>query len=75
MKLFYFTHIFSSSEIWYSKNAAISACRFLKVEGSYMLIFTVLGAIVLALIIRNEAVSTCRFLKVEGFYMQVPIVS
>ena len=47
-------------------NEAISACRFLKLEGSYMRVSTVLAAIVLVLIITNEATSACRFLKVEG---------
>ena len=46
-------------------NEAISACRFLKVEGSYMRVSTVLGAIVLVLNIMNEAISACRFLKVK----------
>ena len=52
-------------------NEAISACRFLKVEGSYMQVSTVLGAIVLVSIIMNDAISAYRFLKVEGSYMQV----
>ena len=47
-------------------NEASSACRFLKMEGSYMWVSTVLGAIVLVLIITSEAISACRFLKVEG---------
>ena len=54
-------------------NEAISACRFLKVQGSYMRVSTVLGAIVLVLIIMNEAISACRFLKVEGSYMRVSV--
>ena len=53
---------------------AISACRFLQVEGSYMLVSTVLGAIVLVSIIMNEATSDCRFCKLEGFYMLVSAV-
>ena len=40
-------------------NEAISACRFFKVEGSYMRGFTVFGAIVLLSIIMNEAISAC----------------
>ena len=52
-------------------NAAISARRFLNVEGSYMLVFTVLGPTVLVLIIMNAAISARRFLKVEGSYMRV----
>ena len=55
-------------------NEAISACRFLKVEGSYMLGFTVLGATVMSSVIINEAISACRCLKVEGSYMQVSTV-
>ena len=47
-------------------NEAIPACRFLKVEGSYLRVFTVLGAIVLVSIIMNDAISAYRFLKVEG---------
>ena len=38
-------------------NETISACRILKVEGSYMRASTVLGAIVLVLIITSEAIS------------------
>ena len=53
---------------------AISACRFLKVEGSYMQGFTVLGASVLVSIIMNEAISACRFLKVQGSYMRASTV-
>ena len=45
--------------------------KFLKGEGSYMQISTVLEAIVLVLIINNEAVSACKLLKVEGSYMQI----
>ena len=56
------------------KNRAISACRFLKVEGSYIRVSTVLGAIILVLIIMNRAISACRFLKVEGTYMRVSTV-
>ena len=52
-------------------NKAISACRFLKVEGSYMRVSTVLGAIVLVSIITNKAISASRFLKMEGSYMRV----
>ena len=37
-------------------NEAISACRFLKAEGSYMPVSTVFGAIVLVLIMINEAI-------------------
>ena len=55
-------------------NEVISACRFLKVEGSYMRVSTVLGATVLVLIIMNEAISTYSFLKVEGSYMRVSTV-
>ena len=55
-------------------NEAISACMFLKVEGSYMRVSTVLGATVLVLIIMNEAISACRFLTVEGSYMRVSTV-
>ena len=55
-------------------NEAISVCRFLTVEGSYMRVSTVLGAIVLVLIILNEAVSACRLLKVEVSYMHVSTV-
>ena len=51
-------------------NEAILACKFLKVEGSYMWVFTVLGAIILALIITNEAILACTVLKVEGSCMQ-----
>ena len=46
-------------------NEAISACRFLKVEGSYVRVSTVLWATVLVSIIINEAISACRFLKVK----------
>ena len=45
-------------------NDAISACRFMKIEGSYMQVSAVLGATVLLFIIINEAISACRFLKV-----------
>ena len=38
-------------------NEAISACRFLKVEGSYMCVAIVFGAIVLVSVIMNEAIS------------------
>ena len=48
-------------------NKAISACRFLKVQGSYMRVSTVLGAIFLTSIMMNEAISACRILYV-GFY-------
>ena len=40
----------------------ISVCRFSTVEGSYMRVSTVLGAIVLVLIIMSEAISASRFL-------------
>ena len=46
-------------------NEAISACRFLKMKGSYIRGFIVFGAIVLVSIIMNEAISACRFLKVD----------
>ena len=55
-------------------NEAILACTIVKVEGSYMQSFTVIGEIVLVLIIMNEAISACRFLKVEGSYMRVSTV-
>ena len=55
-------------------NEAIPACRFLKVEGSYMRPSTVLGAIVLVLSIMNEAISACMLLKVEGSCMRVSTV-
>ena len=55
-------------------NKAVSACRFLKVEGSYMQFFTVLGAIVLVSIIINETISAFKLLKVEGSYMRVSTV-
>ena len=44
-------------------------------EGSYMRILTVSGAMVLVLVIyiTNEAISL-RSIKVEGFYVQVSIV-
>ena len=42
---------------------------FLKMEGSYIRVSTVLGAIALASIIMNEAIPACRLLKVEGSYM------
>ena len=45
-------------------NEAISACRFLKVEGFYIRVSTVLGAIILVPIVMNEAISACRFLEV-----------
>ena len=38
--------------------------------GSYMLVSTVSGAIVLVLIIMNAEISACRFLKVESFYIR-----
>ena len=43
-------------------NEAISACRFLTGEGSYMRVSTVLGATVLVSIRMNEAISACKFL-------------
>ena len=55
-------------------NEVISACRFLKVEGSYMRGFTVLGAIDLLLIVINAAISACRFLKVKDSYMRVSTI-
>ena len=55
-------------------NEAISACMFLKLEGSYMRFSTVLGSTVLVLIIMNEAISACRFLKMKGSYMRVSTV-
>ena len=58
----------------YNENEAISTCRYLKVEGSYMLASTVLAAIFLVLIIMNEVISGFRFLKVEGSYMWVSTV-
>ena len=51
---------------FYYNEEVISACRFSKVEGSYMQVFTVLGAIVLVSIIMNEEISACGFLKVQG---------
>ena len=44
-------------------NEAISVCRFVKVEGSYILVSTVVRATDLVLIIMNEAITNCRFLK------------
>ena len=55
-------------------NEAISFCRFLEVEGSYMRVSTLLEAIVLVSIILNEAISACRFLKMEGSYLLVSTV-
>ena len=52
-------------------NEAMSVCRFLKVEGSYIPVSTVSGAIFLVSIITNEATSAYRFLKVEVFFMLV----
>ena len=49
-------------------NETISACWFLKMEGSYMRGFTVLGSTVLVLIILNSAISACMFLNVEGSF-------
>ena len=49
-------------------NEAISACRLLKVEGSYMRVSTVFYNEM------NEAISAYRLLKVEGSYIQVSIV-
>ena len=40
-------------------------------KGSYMRIYTVLGATVLVSITINEYISACRFLKVKGSYMQI----
>ena len=55
-------------------NEGTSASRFLEVEGSYMRVSAVFGAIVLVTIIMNEEISACRFLKVEGSYMRVFIL-
>ena len=52
-------------------NEAISACRFLKVEGFCMRASTVFGVIILVLIITNEAVSGCGLLKVDGSFIRV----
>ena len=50
-------------------NEAISACTFLKVEGSYMWVSTVLGAIFLVFMGVNKASPACKFIYVSsGFY-------
>ena len=46
----------------------------MQVEGSYLRVFTVLGATVLVSIIMNEAISACMFLKMQGSYMLVSTV-
>ena len=51
------------------RKETISACKFFKVEGSYMRVFSVFVAIVLVSIIMNDAISSCRFLKVEISYV------
>ena len=55
-------------------NEAISACRFLKVQGSYMRELAVIRSNCVGSIIMNEAVSACRLLKVEGSYMLISTV-
>ena len=47
-------------------NEALSACRFLLMEGSYMQVSTKFGAIVLVLIAMNEAISACMLFQVAG---------
>ena len=53
---------------------AISAYRFLQMEGSYMQVSTVLRATVPVWIIVSEAISAWRCLQVEDSYMQVSTV-
>ena len=51
-------------------NEAISACRYLTVEGSCMRVFTIMGAIFLISILMHETISACRFLTMEGSCMR-----
>ena len=55
-------------------NEAIPACRFFKVEGSYMLASTVFGVIILVTIKINAAIPAGRFFKVDASFMRVSTV-